>query len=1505
MGNKILGLDLGSNSVGWALIDRDQENQEGSIVGMGSRIIPMSQDVLSDFAKGVTQSQTAERTRLRGVRRLRERHLLRRERLHRVLHHLDFLPEHYDQNIDFEKRLGQFHKGTEPKLAYNENGFIFQELYKEMEHIFQVTHPTLFEHGKKIPFDWTIYFLRKKALTEKISDQELAWLLLHFNQKRGYYQLRGEEEEEHNPLKLIEFHSLKIVKIEEDETEKKGDKWYSLHLDNGWIYRRKSKVPMDDWLNKTRDFIVTTDLNEDGSVKVDKEGNEKRSFRAPKEDDWTLRKKKSESEIEKSGKTVGAYIFDEIVRNPKQKVRGKFVSTIERKFYKEELIQILNTQLEQNTSLNDSTLFETCIKELYPNNLTHQSMLLRKDFIHLFVNDIIFYQRPLRSQKSLISNCPLEKRCYKKDEICHEVPIKTISKSHPLYQEFRLWQWVYNVRIYNNDDKNVTEQFLSSETDYVSLYEFLFEQKEIKQDTILRYFIGKTGLKGKELKSEIVNYKWNYADRVFPANETRHAISTRLKKVENLPLNFLSDDLVLKLWHIIYSVTDKIQFERAMATFAQKHELDKESFVEQFKRIKPYTSDYGAYSEKAIKRLLPLMRCGSYWKPDKIDEKTLARIDKLLTGEVDESIRTKVREQAINLNVLSDFQGLPQWLASYVVYDKHSEGDGTQWKSIDDLKTYIHTFKQHSLRNPIVEQVVLETLRTVHDIWKEYGNGADSFFNEIHVELSRDLKNPKSTREKLSKTNSENQNTNLRIKTLLAELLHESSVESVRPYSPYQQDILKIYEDGALNSAVDVPDDILKISKLPTPSKSQMTRYKCWLEQHYRSPYTGRVIPMSRLFTSDYEIEHIIPKSRYYDDSFSNKVICESAVNKLKGNQTGMEFILNPPNNIVEIHGKPIRIFSSDEYTDFVKKHYAQSYTKRQKLLSEDLPEKMIQRQLNDTRYISKFVSGVLSSLVRLDQDDDGYNSKNLVPGNGKITSALKQDWGLNSIWNQLILPRFERLNALTETSDFTAYNERYQTYLPTVPLELSKNFQKKRIDHRHHAMDALIIACTTRSHVNYSSNKNAIDSKKPKEERETLRYDLRSKLCKKVKTDDKGNGKWEFIKPWSTFTEEAKSKLQELVISFKQNTRVLTKSTNYYDKWVSENGHLVKRKVPQTKGKNQSIRKSLHKDTVSGQVTIREVKTVSLSNAIDQYDHVVDQSLKAKLKLMVVEGLDKKKISSYFKSLDNRWNDQDISKTNIYYYNDQYTASRVSLDTSFDLKKIASITDTGIQKILINHYNNYRGVLDEKGKEIAPETLAFSPEGIDDMNKQIIVLNDGKHHQPIRKVRKFETLGNKFQVGESGQKSTKYVEAAKGTNLFFGIYQDSDGKRSYETIPLHLVIERRKQGLPPVPEQKEIKGGGIARLIFYLSPNDLVYVPSENEQATDQTFNQKNIYKMVSSSGSACFFIPHSVAISIVNKKEFSALNKMEKSLNGQMIKSVCKKLKVDRLGKITDVST
>jgi CRISPR-associated endonuclease Csn1 len=209
MTKTILGLDLGTNSIGWALIKIDHDNKVVKILGLGSRILTMDAAEIAKFESGAkTESSAAKRTTQRSPRKLNERYLLRRDRLHCILNLLSSLPEHYKLSIEFEnekgKRSGKLKKGTEEKLAYfkDDNGkfqFLFKDAYHQMENDFREKYPEMFYHKKngtqnKIPHDWTLYYLRHKAVTDKnfeLTKEQLAWITLSFNQKRGYEKVIG------------------------------------------------------------------------------------------------------------------------------------------------------------------------------------------------------------------------------------------------------------------------------------------------------------------------------------------------------------------------------------------------------------------------------------------------------------------------------------------------------------------------------------------------------------------------------------------------------------------------------------------------------------------------------------------------------------------------------------------------------------------------------------------------------------------------------------------------------------------------------------------------------------------------------------------------------------------------------------------------------------------------------------------------------------------------------------------------------------------------------------------------------------------------------------------------------------------------------------------------------------------------------------------------------------------------------------------------------------------
>jgi CRISPR-associated endonuclease Csn1 len=215
----------------------------------------------------------------------------------------------------------------------------------------------------------------------------------------------------------------------------------------------------------------------------------------------------------------------------------------------------------------------------------------------------------------------------------------------------------------------------------------------------------------------------------------------------------------------------------------------------------------------------------------------------------------------------------------------------------------------------------------------------------------------------------------------------------------------------------------------------------------------------------------------------------------------------------------------------------------------------------------------------------------------------------------------------------------------------------------------------------------------------------------------------------------------------------------------------------------------------------------------------------------------------------------------------------------------------------------------------------AFSSEGIEEMNKNIVALNNGKQHQPIYKVRTYEKADNKFAVGQTGNKSTKFVEAADSTNLFFAVYK-MDDKRIYCTVALSDMIKIQKSC--------RTKGEWIAELgnylktedkipnraifLFLLSPNDMVYVPSSSEISNKQInypLDKSRIFAVNDFSGNTIYFRPQSHAKALDDKevdmrydynknKIVGSYTDKTANFDGMQIKEICIPIKVDRLGNI-----
>jgi len=1424
---KILGLDLGTNSIGWALVQLGQFGKEGSIVGMGSRIIPMDGDAMQKFQSGNPVSKNADRRMARTARRLKQRFKLRRSRLIEALKTLQWLPADFPS--DFK--------------SYAENN---QDKPFSISHYLPFAPSTIGEAQKalgtsNIPEDWVVYYLRKKALSEKISLNELVRIIYMMNQRRGFKSSRKDQkrEDDADDIKYPLFEKwIQLLFVEDirEISEERGLKLLEIKTAEitGQIKRRN--IP--NWKGTTIELEVTKKTLKSGEISY--------SFSAPDPNDWVNKKAALEESIKNSGYYVGEYLFHQLAKDKNYRIRQRIV---DRSLYIEEFRAIWQKQSEFHPELNDVSKIPDVSRVLYRHNLEKQKELNANDILYLLQNDIIYYQRPLKSQKHSIAHCKLE---VKYDDQGTSYGIRVAPKSSPEFQEFRIWHTIHNLRVLKQEsevngktqiDVDCSSLVLSNEAKG-RLYQLFDSRAKVSTSSILR-----------ELKLSEKEYRLNYAsEKEFLGNETKSIFRKIFKEhgIKEAGEILLADSKKrAKLWHIIYSLDDTKNIQSTLRN--PKHGFNlPESVIAHLSKIPDLPKQYAAFSSKAINKMLPLMRCGQYFDPENIGEPIKDRINKIITGEFDVNINDETRKKLSALTDIQFLQGLPTWLASYVIYGRHSEKETEGKYTVSTEMDILKLIPNNSLRNPIVEQIIKECLSLVKDIWERYGHP-----DEIHIELSRDLKKTAEERKKTDDQNKINEAERRRIRTILRELPYGN------PDSLADIDRLKLWEETG-NEIARV--GAVKFSKEPT--KSEIEKYKLWGEQNHISPYTGKVIPLSKLFTPEYEIEHIIPRSRYFDNSFVNKTICETYVNDFKGHRTARNLIETDGGRTVTHKGHTFTLLTPEAYYDHCKQTFRGP--KHRNLMREDIPTDFIQRQLNDTRYITRKLAELLYPIAK--------EKEGIVFTIGQITNELKDKWGLNRVWKEILRPRFERLQEITG-EQLIDLDEK------TNNIHFKKDY--KRVDHRHHSLDALVIACTTREHIRYLNSLNAT------EESSKYRYLVKTRYS-------------DFVLPWETFTKDARRQLNEIIVSHKNRNRLVNKAINKYTKWVQKpDGRCVKELVRQEKGKLLSVRKSMFKEPF-GKIHLREYSDVSIKQAIAlQREFLISKT--RNIAPQVADKHLRHTINEIIKNSEFDLNEADkflkkhsikdiegntITKIKILEFK-EYAAKRVALDSSFTedkiKNKIPNVEHSWLAKLLLEHLQEFNN----------DPTEAFRGEAMDLLTR--------KAGRPINKVTTYEKIGKKSNF------AGKLVEADKGTNIFFAIYEHLQTKERIinedSSVPMLDAIERLSNKWPVADDK-------LGYRTIILSPNDLVYVPEEAENVSiidwtkEKDRLQRRIYKMVSCSKNTCYFIPHFISglllpyDSKTQKGEFGSPNKSEKSLDEIMIKNVCIKIKVDRLGNIIEAN-
>lgn len=1208
---KVLGLDIGTNSIGASLINLPKKIEDygnsGNIEWIGSRIIPLDGDYLQKFESGAqAETKAAFRRGKRSSRRLKHRYKLRRTRLIKVLKSLGWLDENFP--IDESRKF---------KKGINENGYSLKisdylpfskETIDEFENELGIIgHKS--KKGKSIvPEDWIVYFLRKKAFEKAITIPELIRIIYMLNQRRGFKSSRKDlkdtnvlpydefiKRKESNDFgengietQFVSITKIKSVIFKEEKKDKKGNvtNVYTIEAEDPrmqtWEENRKKEPDWANEANEKGEKIAKKEFTFLVVQKIDKNGKHTQNKpQMPKEEDWALCTTALDEKIN-DYRTPGEYFYEQIKEAYKAKRNFKAHQyPVYRWRYQKELEIIWEVQCKRNPELekinSDSSILRKLAEILYPtqakNNMPKLAEFQSKNLLHIISNDIIYYQRELKSQKNSINECRYEKRKGIDGEF---YGLKCIPRSSPLFQEFRIWQDIHNIRVLQcevkeNDktklDVDVTSNFISDKVKEkffdlfnsktsISEKDILNKLKEIYPDSNIKLDIDK-----KEKKhSHRINL---YARRdELKGNETLSRYRLIFKKTEFNGDAILNDkENLLSLWHIDYSITssDEEKSKKGIRTALNNllpNNANKQNTIEAFCKLSELKKEYGSFSACAIKKLLPVMRCGKYWNEEIISDAAKQRAEQIKErlNDINHSIRrlNEIADDDVQKQVLKSFigkedltKGLNTYQGGYLIYDKHSEKDKPVIDSVEEFSKYIQKEIPHnSLRNPVVEQIVRETMFLVRDIWNKYGQ-----VDEIHIELGRDLKNNASEREKISKAQTANFDEKLRIKDLLYELMNngieqyteENEIENVKfevrpnPESPVDIDKFRIWRSLSKQSEFDWTKKV-KDEKIPT--EQEIKKYALWLSQNCRSPYTGKIIPLSKLFDiNQYEIEHVIPRAKMKNDSFNNLVIAEWGVNKSKDKELAANFI-NTSNGKCKYGATEYKLFTYEEYEAHCKDTFKFQKSKLKNLLATEVPEDFIERQLNDTRYVGRKLSELLAPVTK--------NNNGIIFTGGIITSELKNNWGLNKIWKEIILPRFERLEEISDKKGEYIIHDKDEHGNPVIHLNVKENpkLDTKRIDHRHHALDALIIAATTREHIRYLNTLNAADT-----DDEIKQY---KKSLVKGKIRD-------FKQPWENFTKETKEELEKLIVSFKTNTKIVSQPKNRTAYFKIENGKAKK----------------------------------------------------------------------------------------------------------------------------------------------------------------------------------------------------------------------------------------------------------------------------------------------------------------------------------------------------------
>ena len=1387
---KILGLDLGTTSIGWAFVtEAENEKEKSSIIKLGVRVNPLTVDEQTNFEKGKAITTNADRTLKRTARRNLQRYKLRRENLISLLKNEGFITE----------------------------------------------NSVLCEKGNHTTFETRR--LRAKAVTEEISVEELARVLIMLNKKRGYKSSRKVNSGEEGNL----IDGMTVARKLYEEHLTPGQYTYQL------LCKGKKYIPdfypsdliaeFEAVWNCQKQFyadVLTDELRE-----ALRDKNEKQT--------WAI----CAAPLGLKGIKRSGTVVDQRVENYRWRTEA-----LTKQLPLEQVVIVLqkiNSQIRGTSGYLGAISDRS--KELYFNHLTvgqfqmkqlsenpnislKNQVFYRQDYLdeferiwekqakfhkelteelkHELRDIIIFYQRPLKSQKGLINYCEFESS---QKEVVVDGKKKTITiglrvcpKSSPLFQCFKIWQSINNLQITGNvipkqqlDLFGDTTEFdhgtrILTEEEKLDLYRELSIKESLSESEIIKLLFGrKKGLSLNFHKVEgnrtmatfikachtiLVINGYNDYDFSKISYDKTIAIITQVFDTLGFKSGFLNFNPTLegkgyerqdayRLWHLLYSYSDDNSAtgnERLVERISNFLNMDKESAAA-FASI-TYESDYGSLSSKAMRRILPHMMDG------------------------------------LEYSVACEYAGYC-----------HSRRSLTKEEIMSKpLVDTIPLLSRNSLRNPVVEKILNQMINVVNAVSESYGKP-----DEIRIEMARELKKSATEREQMTRDIARASAENDKYRKVLQE---EFNIQNV--------------------------------------SRNDIIRYRLYLELEangFKTLYTQTYIPREKLFSKEFDIEHIIPQARLFDDSFSNKTLEARSANIEKGSTTAYDYVLAKYGE----YGSNGAI-TYKERIDHLYKDGKISKTKHDKLLmtTDDIPDGFINRDLRDTQYIARKAREILESAVRV-----------VVPTTGSVTDRLREDWQLVDVMKELNWNKYYQLG-LTEI--VTDHDGRH--------IRRIKHWTKRN-DHRHHAMDALTIAFTRHSYIQYLNNLNA------RSDKTGSIYAIEKKELYRDK-----NNKLRFIPPMplDEFRVEARRHLENVLISIKAKNKVFTRNVNI-TRGSDGKTHSTVQLTP---------RGQLHNETVYGhrrQCIVKEEKVGSAFNK-EKINTVSNSQFREALLRRYAEFGDAKKAFTGKNSLDK----------NPIYLNDYHTkqvpqkVKTVTFEEVFTIRKpidkdlnIDKVVDAHIREILQQRLSEYGDDAKKAFANLDENPIWLNRErGIAIKRVTIygvsnaIALHDRRDMQ-----------GKKILNINGAPTPVDYVSTSN--NHHVAIFLDEKGNLQEHVVSFFEATERSRQHQPIVDREYNKHLGW--QFLFTMKRNEYFVFPNEKTGFNPNEIDlldpnnaaeiSKNLFRVQKLTSKDYFFRLH-LETNVDTPKELSGITYARLSLKG--IVGIVK-VRINHLGQIVAV--